>query len=70
MCLTIHSLKENPYDLGSGLGVYDIHSPRVPSMEEMSAILDESLAVIPKEQFWVNPDCGLKMRQEAETVHP
>ena len=64
----IHSLKENPYELGIGLGVYDIHSPRVPSVEEMSAILDESLAVIPKEQFWVNPDCGLKTRQEVETV--
>ena len=34
----------------------------------MSAILNESLAVIPKEQFWVNPDCGLKTRQEPETV--
>ena len=64
----IYSLKENRYELGIGLGVYDIHSPRVPSVEEMSAILDESLAVIPKEQFWVNPDCGLKTRQEAETV--
>lgn len=64
----IHSLKENPYELGIGLGVYDIHSPRIPSVEEMNAILHESLAVIPKEQFWVNPDCGLKTRQESETV--
>ena len=64
----IHSLKVNPYELGIGLGVYDIHSPRVPSIEEMSTILKESLAVIPKEQFWVNPDCGLKTRQEPETV--
>lgn len=64
----IHSLKENPYELGIGLGIYDIHSPRVPKIEEMSAILNESLAVIPKEQFWVNPDCGLKTRQESETV--
>ena len=64
----IHSLKVNPYELGIGLGVYDIHSPRVPSIEEMSTILKESLAVIPKEQFWVNPDCGLKTRQEPETI--
>lgn len=64
----IHSLKENTYELGIGLGVYVIHSPRVPSVEEMSAILDESLEVIPVEQFWVNPDCGLKTRQEPETV--
>ncbi|RHW33982.1 5-methyltetrahydropteroyltriglutamate--homocysteine S-methyltransferase [Lysinibacillus yapensis] len=64
----IHSLKANPYELGIGLGVYDIHSPRVPTIEEISHILNESLAVIPKEQFWVNPDCGLKTRQEPETV--
>ena len=64
----IASLKENPYEFGIGLGVYDIHSPRVPSIEEMTHILKESLAVIPKEQFWVNPDCGLKTRQEPETI--
>lgn len=64
----IKSLQENRYELGIGLGVYDIHSPRVPSVEEMSTILTESLGVISKEQFWVNPDCGLKTRQEEETV--
>lgn len=64
----IHSLEKNAYELGIGLGVYDIHSPRVPSVEEMEGILTDSLAVIEKEQFWVNPDCGLKTRQEPETV--
>ncbi len=64
----IHSLEKNPYELGIGLGVYDIHSPRVPSVEEMEGILTDSLTVIEKEQFWVNPDCGLKTRQEPETV--
>lgn len=64
----IASLKVNPYELGIGLGVYDIHSPRVPAVEEMAHILQESLAVIGKEQFWVNPDCGLKTRQEPETI--
>lgn len=64
----ITSLKQHPYPLGIGLGVYDIHSPRVPTAEEMAAILTESLNVIPKEQFWVNPDCGLKTRQEPETI--
>lgn len=64
----IDSLKENSYELGIGLGVYDIHSPRVPKVEEMSHILQESMKVIPKEQFWVNPDCGLKTRGETETV--
>ena len=65
----IHSLKKNPYELGIGLGVYDIHSPRVPSrLRRWKAILTDSLAVIQKEQFWVNPDCGLKTRQEPETI--
>ncbi|WP_404328611.1 5-methyltetrahydropteroyltriglutamate--homocysteine S-methyltransferase [Mesobacillus maritimus] len=64
----IQSLKRNPYELGIGLGVYDIHSPRVPSVEEIENILNDSLQVIPKEQFWVNPDCGLKTRKEEETI--
>jgi 5-methyltetrahydropteroyltriglutamate--homocysteine methyltransferase len=64
----IQSLKQNPYELGIGLGVYDIHSPRVPSVEEIDTILKDSLAVISKEQFWVNPDCGLKTRHEDETI--
>lgn len=64
----ITSLKQHPYPLGIGLGVYDIHSPRVPAVEEITDILIESLDVIPKQQFWVNPDCGLKTRQEPETI--
>ncbi|MBT2733855.1 5-methyltetrahydropteroyltriglutamate--homocysteine S-methyltransferase [Bacillus sp. ISL-7] len=64
----IQSLKKNPYELGIGLGVYDIHSPRVPSLEEINAILNDSLEIISKEQFWVNPDCGLKTRHEEETI--
>jgi 5-methyltetrahydropteroyltriglutamate--homocysteine methyltransferase len=64
----IQSLKQNRYELGIGLGVYDIHSPRVPSEKEIDAILKDSLEVISKEQFWVNPDCGLKTRQEEETI--
>jgi 5-methyltetrahydropteroyltriglutamate--homocysteine methyltransferase len=64
----IQSLKQNPYGLGIGLGVYDIHSPRVPSVEEIDTILKDSLEIISKEQFWVNPDCGLKTRHEDETI--
>ncbi|WHY02801.1 5-methyltetrahydropteroyltriglutamate--homocysteine S-methyltransferase [Neobacillus sp. DY30] len=64
----IQSLKQNPYELGIGLGVYDIHSPRVPSVEEIDTILKDSLEIISKEQFWVNPDCGLKTRHEDETI--
>jgi 5-methyltetrahydropteroyltriglutamate--homocysteine methyltransferase len=64
----IQSLKQNPYEIGIGLGVYDIHSPRVPSVEEIDTILKESFEIISKEQFWVNPDCGLKTRHEEETI--
>lgn len=64
----IQSLKQNPYELGIGLGVYDIHSPRVPSVEEIDTILNDSLEIISKDQFWVNPDCGLKTRHEDETI--
>ena len=45
-----------------GPGVYDIHSPRVPSVDEMTALLKKAGSVIPAKQLWVNPDCGLKTR--------
>jgi 5-methyltetrahydropteroyltriglutamate--homocysteine methyltransferase len=45
-----------------GPGVYDIHSPRVPSVDEMKALLDKAASVLTPEQIWVNPDCGLKTR--------
>ncbi|GEL10044.1 methionine synthase (B12-independent) [Flavobacterium glycines] len=50
-----------------GPGVYDIHSPRVPSNEEMIHLLEKAAAVIPVDQLWVNPDCGLKTRHWDET---
>ncbi|MEG9461224.1 5-methyltetrahydropteroyltriglutamate--homocysteine S-methyltransferase [Bacillus amyloliquefaciens] len=61
-------LKEHPYVKGLGLGVYDIHSPRVPATEEIYQIIDDALEVCPTDRFWVNPDCGLKTRQQEETV--
>jgi len=64
----IHSLQKTPYEKGIGLGVYDIHSPRIPSEEEMLEIMQDSLEVLEPRQFWVNPDCGLKTRKEEETV--
>jgi 5-methyltetrahydropteroyltriglutamate--homocysteine methyltransferase len=54
-----------PNDIGPG--VYDIHSPRVPSGEEMRELLRRALQVIPAERLWVNPDCGLKTRGWPET---
>jgi 5-methyltetrahydropteroyltriglutamate--homocysteine methyltransferase len=50
-----------------GPGVYDIHSPRVPSSEEMVRLLEKAADVIPADQLWVNPDCGLKTRHWDET---
>lgn len=61
-------LKNEPYKKGLGLGVYDIHSPRVPSVQEMLDIIDDALTVCPTDRFWINPDCGLKTRQQKETV--
>jgi len=54
-----------PNDIGPG--VYDIHSPRVPSKDEMVYLMNKARAVIPAEQLWVNPDCGLKTRHWEET---
>lgn len=50
-----------------GPGVYDIHSPRVPSKDEMVELLRKAQHVIPASQLWVNPDCGLKTRHWEET---
>ncbi|QEC53326.1 5-methyltetrahydropteroyltriglutamate--homocysteine S-methyltransferase [Anseongella ginsenosidimutans] len=50
-----------------GPGIYDIHSPRIPAEKEMEALMDKALDVIPAEQLWVNPDCGLKTRDWPET---
>ena len=50
-----------------GPGVYDIHSPRVPTVEEMVALLGKAAERIPVERLWVNPDCGLKTRGWPET---
>lgn len=64
----IHSFEENTYDNGIGLGVYDIHSPRVPHLDEIRSNIDRALQVLDPKQFWINPDCGLKTRGLEETV--
>lgn len=56
------------YDHGIGLGTYDIHSPRIPSISEILEILERSIRVIDKRLIWVNPDCGLKTRGWEETI--
>ncbi|NOR55987.1 MAG: 5-methyltetrahydropteroyltriglutamate--homocysteine S-methyltransferase [Sulfurovum sp.] len=58
--------KEVGYKQEVGPGVYDIHSPRIPSVEEMVTQIKNLLEVLPKEQLWINPDCGLKTRKWEE----
>jgi 5-methyltetrahydropteroyltriglutamate--homocysteine methyltransferase len=64
----LDSLKENNFKTEVGPGVYDIHSPRVPSVEEIVAALTKMRAKIEDSKLWVNPDCGLKTRGNVETV--
>lgn len=58
--------KEVAYKQEIGPGIYDIHSPRVPSVKEMVLQIKSLLEVLPKEQLWINPDCGLKTRKWPE----
>jgi 5-methyltetrahydropteroyltriglutamate--homocysteine methyltransferase len=58
----LHHWEKTGYTNDIGPGVYDIHSPRVPSTEEMIELLREAARVLRPEQIWVNPDCGLKTR--------
>ena len=55
------------YPNAIGPGVYDIHSPRVPSEQEIHDRIQEMLAFLKPEQLWIDPDCGLKTRQWKET---
>jgi len=56
------------YDRGIGIGVYDIHSPRVPKLEEIIEIVERSIKLIDISLLWINPDCGLKTRGWQETI--
>ena len=60
-------MREHHFETEVGPGVYDIHSPRVPSVEEIVAALHTMLTKIDRDKLWVNPDCGLKTRGTAET---
>lgn len=63
----LDSLREHNFETEVGPGVYDIHSPRVPSVEEIVEALHIMLAKIDREKLWINPDCGLKTRGVPET---
>ena len=64
----LQAFRQHGYPNEIGPGVYDIHSPRVPSVDEMKHLLELALEVLRPEQLWVNPDCGLKTRAWPETV--
>jgi 5-methyltetrahydropteroyltriglutamate--homocysteine methyltransferase len=57
---------EYPSDIGPG--VYDIHSPRVPTEEEIQGLLEKALRFVREDRLWVNPDCGLKTRDWPEVI--
>ena len=63
----LDELERQNFQLQVGPGVYDIHSPRVPSVEEIEHTIREILAKVPTERVWINPDCGLKTRGIPET---
>ncbi len=64
----VSDFEKTSYRKEIGLGVYDIHSPRVPSVEEIEKSIWRALKVLNPRQFWVNPDCGLKTRGVHETT--
>jgi 5-methyltetrahydropteroyltriglutamate--homocysteine methyltransferase len=62
----LHTFAQYHYPNEIGPGVYDIHSPRIPTTEEMVALLRKAATVLSPDQIWVNPDCGLKTRRWEE----
>jgi 5-methyltetrahydropteroyltriglutamate--homocysteine S-methyltransferase len=64
----LRAIEESGFQTAVGPGVYDIHSPRVPSKDEIVAAINSILKTVPVEKAWVNPDCGLKTRGSEETV--
>ena len=64
----LDALNEAKFETQVGPGVYDIHSPRVPSQQEIVDALHKIIAKVPQQNVWVNPDCGLKTRGETETT--
>ena len=64
----LDAIKDSNFKTEVGPGVYDIHSPRVPSITEIKNALNKMLNKIPADKLWANPDCGLKTRGNAETI--
>jgi 5-methyltetrahydropteroyltriglutamate--homocysteine S-methyltransferase len=64
----ISTFEDFKYKKGIGLGVYDIHSPRIPSVDEIKSYAERALKVLDPKIFWINPDCGLKTRKPEEAI--
>lgn len=64
----IEDLKANNFETEVGPGIYDIHSPRIPSKDELVEIINKILAKLPTQKVWINPDCGLKTRGDKEAT--
>ncbi|MBG6181061.1 5-methyltetrahydropteroyltriglutamate--homocysteine S-methyltransferase [Arthrobacter sp. CAN_A1] len=64
----VTDLQAQGFGRGVGPGVYDIHSPRIPTEDEMAELVEKAVRHVPARQVWVNPDCGLKTRGYAETT--
>ncbi len=64
----LEAFREYNYQKEVGAGVYDIHSPRVPTKEELIKEIEARLQVLPAKQLWINPDCGLKTRKWEEVI--
>jgi 5-methyltetrahydropteroyltriglutamate--homocysteine methyltransferase len=64
----VRELAAAGYPAAVGPGVYDVHAPRVPGTDEMAELLRNAVETLPAERIWVNPDCGLKTRREAEVA--
>ncbi len=64
----LSAFRQHHYPNEIGPGIYDIHSPRVPEVDELCSMIRLALKVIPPERLWINPDCGLKTRQWPETI--
>ncbi|WJI24979.1 5-methyltetrahydropteroyltriglutamate--homocysteine S-methyltransferase [Thermosynechococcus sp. B0] len=65
---TLFEITDAGYQKQVGNGVYDVHSPAVPTVEQMVQQLETAIAHLPSDQIWVNPDCGLKTRRWEEVI--
>ena len=65
--VVLDAIHDAHFETETGPGVYDIHSPRIPSADEIEERIDEILAKVDAGKLWINPDCGLKTRGNEET---